>query len=60
MTSEAVRGRRHRPRLGGLAKSQFIEWEEDSEEDRGDTAVAAAASSSACSSPLFNSRDPIQ
>ena len=55
MTSEAARGRR----LRRLAKSQFIEWEEDSEEDRGDTAMAAV-SSSACSSPLFNSRDPIQ
>ena len=57
MTSEAVRGRR----LRGCAKSQFIEWEEDSdecEEDRecaAPMAAATTATSSACSSPLFNS-----
>ena len=72
MTSEAARGRRgRRLRLRGLAKSQFIEWDEDSdedeEEDRGSAAAAptpaaaaTAATSSACSSPLFNSRGPIQ
>ena len=59
MTSEAVRGRRRR--LRGCAKSQFIEWEEDSdecEEDRecaAPMAAATTATSSACSSPLFNS-----
>ena len=37
MTSEAARGRRgRRLRLRGLAKSQFIEWDEDSEEGEDD------------------------
>ena len=67
MSSEET-GQGRRPR--GMAKSQFIEWEEDSDEcmedggrsaappaAAGATARTAAASSSAasCSSPLFNS-----
>ena len=67
MSSEET-GQGRRPR--GMAKSQFIEWEEDSDEcmedggrsaappaAAGASARTAAASSSAasCSSPLFNS-----
>ena len=62
MTSEVNRGHQRR-RLRGVAKSQFIEWDEDSDECVEDRecdqamamTVATNATSSACSSPLFNS-----
>ena len=65
MSSEET-GQGRRPR--GMAKSQFIEWEEDSDEcmeDGGRSAAPPAAgksgrtvassSAASCSSPLFNS-----
>ena len=66
MSSEET-GQGRRPR--GMAKSQFIEWEEDSDEcmeDGGRSAAppaaegasartAASSSAASCSSPLFNS-----